>query len=196
WWCGCEPRRPCCGGRSTIRSTASACRGVSSPDVTEPGARASACGSSPAPADFGGGVTARLGVRLEQRPALRRYGAARADVTGGWLVGAKSESPFVRSHRPRRCPLLRGDQTDTHGGHPEDAEPCDPAFVSRRGCGECAHDDRVSEDSAHDEQSQPCSLDMTPLDAECAEGDEQQEAHVESIVVQRRDRGHVERTGI
>src|SRR5262249_37712285 len=65
-----------------------------------------------------------------------------------------------RSHRPRRCLPLRGDQADTHGGHPEDAEPCDPAFVSRRGCGECPHDDGVSEDSAHDEQSQPCSLDM------------------------------------
>ena len=64
-----------------------------------------------------------------------------------------------------------------------------PQYVpaARRRCGEYAYDDGVSADSAHDEQSQPFRLDMAPLDAECAEGDEQEEAHVEGIVVQRRD---------
>ena len=55
-------------------------------------------------------MTARLGVQLQQRHALRRYGAARADVTGGWLVGAKSEYPL----RAFVCPICRheGDERE------------------------------------------------------------------------------------
>ena len=37
WWSGCEPRKPCWGGGSTTRRTASACPGVSCPDVTDRG---------------------------------------------------------------------------------------------------------------------------------------------------------------
>src|SRR5215831_11404150 len=111
------------------------------------------------------------GADVEHRVGCQRRAGNAGAARGAW----RPRWPWwpLQSECARRCLPLRGYQPDTHGGHPEDAEPCDPAFVSRRGCGECAHDDGVSEDSAHDEQTQPCSLDMTPLDAECAEGDEQ-----------------------